>query len=82
MVFFFLVLPMFRGLTKVFLVVGGWEYFNSLPGNENQPYLWAKIMKDAMRQTKEKIIARENKETESETEGRVKSRMFRGLDAA
>ncbi|KAF7356903.1 S5A-REDUCTASE domain-containing protein [Mycena venus] len=32
--------------------VGGWEYWNSLPGGENQPYLWAQLMHDTMDQIK------------------------------
>ncbi|KAJ7460649.1 glycoside hydrolase family 18 protein [Mycena latifolia] len=34
--------------------VAGWEYFNSLPGGNNQPYLWAKLMADTMSQLKTK----------------------------
>ncbi|KAK1220321.1 hypothetical protein PQX77_016916 [Marasmius sp. AFHP31] len=64
--------------------VGGWEYFNSLP-DANRPYLWAQMMKDAMKTSKDRILARlgveqENKE-ENDAEGRVKSRMFRGLES-
>ncbi|KAK7031427.1 S5A-reductase domain-containing protein [Favolaschia claudopus] len=32
--------------------IGGWEYFNSLPGGKEQPYLWAQMMSDAMKQIK------------------------------
>ncbi|KAJ7695056.1 endo-beta-N-acetylglucosaminidase [Mycena rosella] len=28
--------------------VAGWEYFNSLPGGNNQPYLWANLMASTM----------------------------------
>ncbi|KAJ6581178.1 endo-beta-N-acetylglucosaminidase [Mycena capillaripes] len=28
--------------------VAGWEYWNALPGGDDQPYLWANIMHDAM----------------------------------
>ncbi|KAJ7493425.1 endo-beta-N-acetylglucosaminidase [Mycena galericulata] len=28
--------------------VAGWEYFNSLPGGDGQPYLWAQTMSDTM----------------------------------
>ncbi|KAJ6496771.1 endo-beta-N-acetylglucosaminidase [Mycena vulgaris] len=34
--------------------VAGWEYFNSLPGGNNQPYLWAKLMASTMNQLKAK----------------------------
>ncbi|KAJ7746854.1 endo-beta-N-acetylglucosaminidase [Mycena maculata] len=30
--------------------VAGWEYFNSLPGGDEQPYLWAQTMRDTMEQ--------------------------------
>jgi hypothetical protein len=33
--------------------VAGWELWNALPGGENQPYLWAKLMSDTMKGIKE-----------------------------
>ncbi|KAJ6485823.1 endo-beta-N-acetylglucosaminidase [Mycena sanguinolenta] len=32
--------------------VGGWEYYNSLPGGEEQPYLWAHLMSQTMNELK------------------------------
>jgi len=32
--------------------VAGWEYWNSLPGGDNQPYLWAQLMSQTMNQLK------------------------------
>jgi len=32
--------------------VAGWEYWNSLPGGSNQPYLWAQIMAKTMKDIK------------------------------
>ena len=28
--------------------VAGWEYFNSLPGGDQQPWEWASLIKNAM----------------------------------
>ncbi|KAJ7355668.1 endo-beta-N-acetylglucosaminidase [Mycena albidolilacea] len=32
--------------------IAGWEYWNSLPGGHEQPYLWAKLMSETMHQLK------------------------------
>jgi len=32
--------------------VAGWEYFDSLPGGDEQPYLWAQLMASTMEQLK------------------------------
>ncbi|KAJ7281926.1 endo-beta-N-acetylglucosaminidase [Mycena rebaudengoi] len=43
--------------------VAGWEYFNSNPGANQQPYLWSHIMADAMNDLKDKHDRLENNRT-------------------
>ena len=60
-------------------VVGGWEYFNSLP-DESEPWLFAKALKAAVVGKHHTRAEQSMAENTGEAEPKVKSRFFRGLE--
>ncbi|KAJ7636101.1 endo-beta-N-acetylglucosaminidase [Mycena polygramma] len=56
--------------------VAGWEYWNALPGGENQPYQWAQIMSDTMNQLKANQTQLANSKSRSVQRSRVLPRQY------